>query len=260
MNEMTLEGRVAIVTGAGQGIGQTIARVLASRGMAIGVNDVLEDLAEGTATELRRAGRRCVALRADVTRKAEVESMLEQVEGKLGPLWLLVNNAGVFHSAPTTELTEEAWDQEFSVDVKAVFLCCQAAIRRMIPRHGGRIVNISSIAGIIVRTNQIGYCSAKAATVHFSRCLAVEMAPHGITVNCLCPGMTRTEMLLKGSREHGMNIDDMVALIPDGRLAVPEDHANLTVYLASDEASHVTGQVIRVDGGQSLNHPLTLKP
>lgn len=256
---MSSEGKVALVTGAGRGIGQTIARVLADHGMAVGVNDVLEELAEGTAAELRRAGHCTLALAADLTRKAQVESMLEQVEAKLGPLWLLVNNAGVFQSAPTAELSEEAWDHEFSVDAKAVFLCCQAAIRRMIPRRGGRIVNISSIAGLIVRTNQIGYCSAKAAAIHFSRCLAVEMAPHGITVNCVCPGMTRTEMLIKSSGEHGMNLDDMVALIPDGRMAAPEDHANLLVYLASDEASHVTGQVISVDGAQSLYHPLTLK-
>jgi NAD(P)-dependent dehydrogenase (short-subunit alcohol dehydrogenase family) len=116
------------------------------------------------------------------------------------------------------------WDREFAVDAKGAFLCCQGAIRQMMPRRGGRIVNVSSIAGVIVRTGQIGYCSAKAAVVHFSRCLAVEMAPHGITVNCLCPGMTRTEMLEQGARERGLSLDDMVALIPAGRMAVPEDH------------------------------------
>ena len=182
--------------------------------------------------------------------------MVERVEAELGPLWLLVNNAGIFHAAPTAELSEEWWDQEFAVDAKGVFLCCQAAIRQMMPRRVGRVVNISSIAGVIVRTGQIGYCSAKAAVVHFSRCLAVELAPYGITVNCLCPGMTRTEMLEQGARERGLSLDDMVALIPAGRMAVPEDHAHLVAYFASDEAAHVTGQVVSVDGGQSQFLPL----
>jgi len=181
---------------------------------------------------------------------------MERVEAELGPLWLLVNNAGIYFSGPTAEMSEEAWDKAFAVDAKGVFLCSQAAIRRMIPRHGGRIVNLASIAGIIVRTNQIGYCAAKAAVVHFSRCLAVEMAPYGITVNCLCPGMTRTEMLEQGAKERGMNLEAMVELIPAGRMANPEDHASLVAYFASDEAAHITGQVVSVDGGQSQFLPL----
>jgi NAD(P)-dependent dehydrogenase (short-subunit alcohol dehydrogenase family) len=256
---MSLEGRVALVTGAGRGIGKTIARVLAGRGMTVGVNDAQKDLAESTANELRGEGFHALALHADVTNKAEVVAMVERVEAELGPVWLLVNNAGIFHAAPTAELSEELWDREFAVDAKGVFLCCQAAIRQMLPRRRGRIVNISSIAGVIVRTGQIGYCSAKAAVVHFSRCLAVELAPHGITVNCLCPGMTRTEMLEQGARDRGLDLEEMVKLIPAGRMAVPEDHAHLVAYFASDEAAHVTGQVVSVDGGQSQFMPL-VKP
>ena len=253
---MSLEGRVALVTGAGRGIGKTIARVLSSRGLMVGVNDVQAGLAEAVAQELCREGRRALALVADITRKTDVAEMIDRIEEELGPLWLLVNNAGVYFSAPTEEMSEEAWDKAFAVDAKGVFLCSQAAIRRMIPRRAGRIVNLSSIAGIIVRTNQIGYCAAKAAVVHFSRCLAVEMAPHGITVNCLCPGMTRTEMLEQGAKERGMNLEAMVDLIPAGRMASPEDHANLIAYFASDEAAHITGQVVSVDGGQSQFMPL----
>jgi NAD(P)-dependent dehydrogenase (short-subunit alcohol dehydrogenase family) len=253
---MSLEGRVALVTGAGRGIGKTIARVLASRGMSVAVNDVQANLAEAVAQELGRDGCRALALVADITRRTDVASMIDRTEKELGPLWLLVNNAGIYFSAPTVEMSEEAWDKAFAVDVKGVFLCSQAAIRRMIPRRAGRIINLSSIAGIIVRTNQIGYCAAKAAVVHFSRCLAVEMAPHGITVNCLCPGMTRTDMLEQGAKERGMNLDAMVDLIPAGRMANPEDHANLVAYFASDEAAHITGQIVSVDGGQSQFMPL----
>jgi NAD(P)-dependent dehydrogenase (short-subunit alcohol dehydrogenase family) len=185
--------------------------------------------------------------------------MMDRVEAELGPLWLLVNNAGVFNAGPTAELSEEAWDKAFAVDAKGVFLCSQAAIRKMIPRRQGRIVNIASIAGIIVRTGQIAYSSAKAAVIHFSRSLAVEMAPYGITVNCLCPGMTRTQMLTVSAKERGLDLDAMVELIPDGRMAEEADHAHLVVYFASDESAHVTGQVVAVDGAQSLHHPLVLK-
>jgi NAD(P)-dependent dehydrogenase (short-subunit alcohol dehydrogenase family) len=253
---MSLEGKVAIITGAGRGIGLTIARVLAEQGMAVAINDVQADLALGAARELQAKSFRAMDSAADITDRAQVEAMLERVEAELGPLWLLVNNAGVYFSAPTAEMSEENWDKAFAVDAKGVFLCSQAAIRRMTPRHQGRIVNISSIAGVIVRTNQIGYCSAKAAVVHFSRCLAVEMAPHGVTVNCICPGMTRTEMLIQGARERKMNLEAMTARIPAGRMALPEDHANLVAYFASEGAAHVTGQVVCVDGAQSLFLPL----
>ncbi len=254
-----LTDRVAIVTGAGRGIGKTIARLLAEKGMRVGVNDVDPALAEKTASDFYQMGLHALALPGDVARKADVTWLVDRAEAELGPLWLLVNNAGLFNAASTAELSEEAWEKVFAVDAKGVFLCSQAAIRKMIPRREGRIVNIASIAGSIVRTGQIAYCSAKAAVIHFTRCLAVEMAPYGISVNCLCPGMTWTEMLSSSARERGLDLDAMVELIPDGRMAREEDHAHLVAYFASDEAAHVTGQVVTVDGGQGLYHPLAAK-
>ena len=252
---MSLQGKVALITGASRGIGLTMARILAEKGMLVAMVARSERV-EQEAEALRAAGLKTIAIRADITRKAEVDAMVERVEKELGPLWLLVNNAGVLHVAPTAEMSEEAWDEAFAVDAKGVFLCSQAAIQRMIPRKAGRIVNISSIAGIIVRTNQVGYSSAKAAVIHLSRCLAVEMAPHSITVNCLCPGMTQTEMLAHSAKKNNLDLDAMVALIPAGHMAQSEDHAHLVAYFASEEAGHVTGQVISVDGGQSDYHPL----
>ena len=252
---MTLEGRVAIVTGASRGIGVEIARTLGAQGMAVALvarSAQVEEVAAG----LRAEGLRTIGFTVDVSRRAEVDAMVERVEQELGPLWLLVNNAAVLRTGPTAEMSEEDWDDVFNVDAKGVFLCSQAAIRRMIPRSGGRIVNVSSIAGQIVRVAQIGYCSAKAAVIHFSRCLAVEMAPHGITVNCLCPGMTWTEMLGKSAVARGLDLDAMVALIPAGHMADPQDHAQMVAFFASEDASHITGQVISVDGGQSLYMPL----
>jgi len=251
---MSLHGRTALVTGAGRGIGLTTARVLSELGMRVGVNDIDADAAEQAARDLHT-----VAIPGDVSKFADVASMLERVEAELGPLWLLVNNAGTFHSAPAEDFAEGDWDREFDIDVKAAFLCSQAAIRRMIPRRGGRIIVVSSIAGQIVRTRQIAYCAAKAAAIHFSRCLAVEMAPHGITVNCVCPGMTDSQMLRQSAAARGVGIEDYIEMIPSGSLARPEDHASLIAWLASDETAHVTGQVISVDGGQSLYHPVTRK-
>jgi NAD(P)-dependent dehydrogenase (short-subunit alcohol dehydrogenase family) len=252
---MTLQGKVALITGAGRGIGPEIARILAQKGMTIAVNARSES-AEVTAAALRQEGLNAKAYIADISRKTEVTAMVEGLEQELGPLWLLVNNAGLLRASPTEETSEEEWDAIYAVDVKGVFLCAQAAIRRMMPRRAGRIVNISSIAGLIVRTKQIAYSSAKAAVIHFSRCLAVEMAPQGITVNCLCPGMTHTEMLIESFAERGIDIDAATSLIPTGRMATPADHAHLVAYFASEEAAQVTGQVVCVDGGQSQFVPL----
>lgn len=252
---MTLDGRVAIITGASRGIGFGIAERLASAGMRVALYDVSPLVAEAAA-KIAEAGGRAIGIRGDVTSRRDVQAMFDTVESELGPVWLLVNNAGVIPTGPTADMPEEAWDLAMAVDLKGVFLCSQAAIQRMIPRQGGRIVNVSSIAGLIVRTGQIGYCAAKAAVNHFTRCLAIEVAPHGITVNALLPGMTRTELLADSFVARGLNLDDMLGMIPTGRFAEPADHAALIEWFASDAARQVTGQLVCVDGGQSQFMPL----
>ncbi|HBY59824.1 MAG TPA: 2,3-dihydro-2,3-dihydroxybenzoate dehydrogenase [Solibacterales bacterium] len=245
--------RVVLVTGAARGIGCGIARRLSESGMTV----VLTDIDEPTLTETARTLAHTVAIPADITRRADVEALIERVESEAGPLYALINNAGVFTSGPIETFREEDWDRTFAVDAKAVFLCSQAAARRMIPRRAGRIVIVSSIAGHIVRTNQIAYCAAKAAAIHFARCLAVELAPHAVTVNCLCPGMTDSEMLRQTAAARGVAIGDFLEMIPAARLATNADHAETVAWLISDAAAHVTGQVISVDGAQSLFHPVT---
>lgn len=240
-----LEGRVAVVTGAARGIGREIAASLAGSGMAVAACDLEAPQGVGA-----------LQLACDVSNKQQVTQLFDKVESILGPTWLLVNNAGIFHSDRTVDHGEQEWDRVFAVDTKGVFLCCQAALRYMEPRRQGRIVNIASIAGLIVRTRQLSYCSAKAATIHLSRCLAVEVAPMGITVNCLCPGMTETEMLRQSRALSGATLEHYQSLVPAGKLATPQDHASLVRYLALPEAGHLTGQVISVDGGQSQNLPI----
>lgn len=255
----TLQNKAALITGAGRGIGRTIALTLARQGMKVGVNDIDPQAARAVCQEIQALGATAIDLPASVSDPDQIKDMVERVESELGPLWLLVNNAGVLTVGPTIEMPVEAWDRAFDVDAKGVFLCSQAAARVMVPRKAGRMVNIASIAGVIVRTGQIAYCAAKAAAVHFTRCLAVELAPQGITVNCICPGMTWTEMLSVSAVERGLDLDAMVALIPAGHMAQEADHANLILYLASEAAGHITGQVVCVDGGQSLYHPLQVK-
>jgi 2,3-dihydro-2,3-dihydroxybenzoate dehydrogenase len=254
---MSLAGRCSLVTGAARGIGFATARTLCEAGMRVALNDINVPELHQVVADLKTAGYEAYLAPGDVSNRAVVERIVEEIQQEIGPLWLLVANAGVFSAAPTLDFSEEEWDRTFASDVKAVFLCSQAAARPMMASGAGRIVVISSIAGHIVRTGQIAYCAAKAAAIHFARCLAVELAPNGITVNCLCPGMTDSAMLRQTSARRGIAIEDYVAMIPSGQLANAEDHAQTILWLASDAASHVTGQVISVDGGQSLHHVLT---
>jgi NAD(P)-dependent dehydrogenase (short-subunit alcohol dehydrogenase family) len=246
---------VALITGASKGIGAVTARVLAQKGYAIAAN-ARSDGAAKLAEELRNVGHRAQAYRADITKKADVDTMVDAVERELGPIDVLVSNAGLLNAAPTWEMEESAWDEALAVNVKGAFLCSQAVLKRMLPRKAGRIVVVSSIAGLIVRTGQIAYSSAKAAAIHFARSLAIEVAPHGITVNCICPGMTRTEMLVESFAQRGLDVDAMVARIPTGRMSEGEDTANMIAFFASEEAAQITGQVICVDGGQSQFFPM----
>lgn len=255
-----LHDRVAVVTGAGRGIGKMIAHKLAELGMKVAIIDVMPNLLSKNIEEFRAEGFNICAFQGDVSSKDDVNRIFDQIEAELGPIWLLVNNAGIHNtSGPTVDMSEEAWDRVLAIDAKGVFLCSQAALKKMLPRHGGRIVNMSSIAGLIARSEQIAYCSAKAAVIHLSRCLAVEVAPYGITVNCLCPGPTRTEMLNEIAVTQDLDFEALIDLIPDGRLAEPIDHAYLVAFFANEESAHITGQVIAVDGGQTNFHPLVLR-
>jgi 3-oxoacyl-[acyl-carrier protein] reductase len=245
---MRLSGKVALVTGAQQGIGRAIAMALARDGADVGVN-FLDDAkaAEAVASEIRGLGRRAVTIQGDVSRAASVESMVKTAVDALGPPEILVNNAGVFPRASFLELAEREWDLVLGVNLKGSFLCAQAVARVLVAANRpGAIVNISSSA---VRGDPRGvhYSSSKAGVVGLTRAMALALAPHRIRVNAIAPGLTDTAQPRYGNTE--AQIAERAREIPLGRIAQPEEIARVAVFLATEEAGWITGELIHVNGG-----------
>jgi len=248
---MRLSGKVALVTGAQQGIGRAIALAMAGEGADVGVN-FLDDAAaaERVATEVRRLGRKATTVRADVGRAEDIAAMLAAVTAAIGPPDILVNNAGVFPRSPFLELTEREWDHVLGVNLKGGFLCAQAAARAMVAAgRPGAIVNISSSA---VRGDPRGvhYSASKAGVIGLTRAMALALAPHRIRVNAIAPGLTDTAQPRYGNTEE--QIAARALEVPLGRMAQPEEIARVAVFLASDEASAMTGAVVHANGGVYL--------
>jgi 3-oxoacyl-[acyl-carrier protein] reductase len=243
---MILKDRVAIVTGSGQGIGQAIAFTLAQKGARVVVSDVGEETALETARQIEAAGLEARAVRTDVSDPDEVLRLVETTVREFGRIDILVNNAGIARSATLLKLSEEAWDEVLDVNLKGVFRTTRAAARQMIPAKYGRIVNISSIYG---RTGTIGdsnYAASKAGMIGFTKSTARELARYNITVNAILPGMIDTP-LLRGIPDK--YLQPMIEEIPLQRVGTPEDIAYVAAFLASDEASYITGATIEVTGG-----------
>jgi NAD(P)-dependent dehydrogenase (short-subunit alcohol dehydrogenase family) len=245
---MRLEGKVALVTGAQQGIGRAIAVALARDGADVGVN-FLDDAAaaEKVAGEIRGLGRRAVTVQGDVSQTASVQGMVKTVVDALGPPDVLVNNAGVFPRASFLELPEREWDHVLGINLKGSFLCAQAVARALVAAgRPGAIVNISSSA---VRGDPRGvhYSSSKAGVIGLTRAMALALAPHGIRVNAIAPGLTDTAQPRYGNTEE--QIAERAREIPLGRIAQPEEIAKVAVFLASAESGWVTGELIHVNGG-----------
>ena len=248
---MRLSGKVALVTGAQQGIGRAIALAMAGEGADVGVN-FLDDAAaaERVAAEVRRLGRKATTVRADVGRAEDVAAMHAAVTATVGPPDVLVNNAGVFPRSQFLELTEREWDHVLGVNLKGGFLCAQAAARAMVAAgRPGAIVNISSSA---VRGDPRGvhYSASKAGVIGLARAMALALAPHRIRVNAIAPGLTDTQQPRYGNTEE--QIAARALEIPLGRMAQPEEIARVAVFLASDEASAITGAVLHANGGAYL--------
>ena len=242
---MSLSGRVALVTGGGQGIGRAIALRLANSGASVVVNDI-SDSAEAVAGEIASLGGRSGAILADVSSASDVARMVEEAVASFGRIDILVNNAGITRDQLLLRMSDEDWDKVISVDLKSVFLCTRAVLKYMLRERWGRIVSISSIVGLVGNKGQTNYASAKAGIIGFTRTVAREVASRGITANAIAPGFIDTGMT-KAIDEKWR--EELKERIPVGYLGTPEDVAEAVNFLVSEEARYITGQVLCVDGG-----------
>jgi len=249
---MRLENKVALVTGSSRGIGREIALAMAREGANVLINySRSEDAALETVGEIEALGRQAIAVRAGVTERSEVEGMVARAVEEFGRLDVLVNNAGGFPIKPFALITDEDWDEVMDLDLKSVFLCSQAAMAVMRPKKIGAIINIASVSGLVGAVTMVPYSAAKGGVIAFSKALARESAPMGIRVNAIAPGIIETETAISVFPESALKAYTTYQ-VPLGRLGRPEEIVGLAVFLASDEASYITGQVYAVDGGFTM--------
>ncbi|MGH7275778.1 MAG: 3-oxoacyl-ACP reductase FabG [Candidatus Rokuibacteriota bacterium] len=245
---MRLQGKVALVTGAASGIGAATAKRFAREGALVAINDANAAGLDAVAGEIRAAGAKALVVPGDVTKRADCERMVGETVQAFGRLDILINNAGINRDAMAAKMTEEQWDAVLAVNLKGTFLCCQAALPGMRERAWGRVVNTSSI-GSLGNIGQANYAASKAGVIGLTKTLALEYARYGVTVNAVAPGPVMTAMLAGVPDQIKEKI---IAQVPVGRIAAPDEIASVHVFLASDEAGFITGQVIFVDGGMSV--------
>jgi len=253
LDRFRLDGRVALFTGGGQGIGRGFAHALGEAGAAVAVIDVVAERAETVADELNRKGIDAIAIATDVTKPDQVQGMVDTILGHWGGLTIGVNNAGIGLWVDSEAMSEEEWDRVLDLNLKGVFLCARAEARVMLQAGYGKIINTASMSGHIVNTpqNQSAYNTSKAGVIHLTRSLAAEWASRGVRVNSLSPGYTRTKLVddLVASPEGQRMVPKWMELTPMGRMVEVTDLQGAVVYLASEASDFVTGHDIVIDGG-----------
>ncbi len=244
-----LKGKCALITGSGRGIGKEIAFTLAKAGANIGVSDIDLETAQETAKEIAELGVKTVALKANVASEDDVKAMIKDFVAEMGTIDVLVNNAGITKDGLVMRMKEADWDAVINVNLKSAFLCSKAVARPMLKQGSGRIINIASISGVIGLAGQANYSASKAGMIGMTKALAKEFAAKSVTVNAVAPGFIRTAMTDKLSEEVVAGYENA---IPLNRMGTPADIANTVLFLASDLAGYITGQVLGVNGGLTM--------
>ncbi len=247
---MLLDGKCALVTGASRGIGRAVALKLAAEGAKVALNFAgNEAAANAVCEEIKSAGGQAILVKADVSDEAAVQQMVQTVAEAFGRIDILVNNAGITRDGLLARMKEEDWDAVLSTNLKGVFLTTKAATKLMMKQRAGRIVNMASVVGVTGNAGQANYSAAKAGVIGFTKTIAKELASRGITANAVAPGFIDTDMTSALSDKAK---EAALSGIPLGRMGTPEDIAAAVLFLVSDQASYITGQVLNVDGGMVM--------
>ena len=248
MITVNLENKTALVTGASRGLGKAIALKLASCGADVAVNYRSSDeAAENVCREIEKTGRKAMLCKADVSDSEAVKRMVRKITDEWGGIDILVNNAGIVKDSLILRMSDESWDDVINTNLRSAYLCARYALRSMISKRWGRIINISSLAGIIGNAGQANYSAAKGGMIALTKSLAREAGPRNITANAIAPGFIVTDMTMDNLPEESR--DAMLARIPLGRFGTADDIAELAAFFASEEAGYITAQVIGIDGG-----------
>jgi 3-oxoacyl-[acyl-carrier protein] reductase len=249
LQQFSLDNKIAIVTGSGQGIGRAIARTFAEAGADLVIADIRMDTAEVTAADIRLLGRKPYTIQVDVRDKNQVDEMVTKTIEKFGGIDILVNNAGFgYMTVPLVEMLEEEWDNWIALNLKSTFLCCRAVSRVMMRQKRGTIINMASMAALGAYPMGANYSAAKAAIKNLTETLAVELGPHNIRVNALAPGVIETQLTAELYRKRPELKEQRLRNIPLRRLGTPEDVANVALFLASDASKYISGETIAIKG------------